>query len=354
MIVEPLNDEHEWEEFVAASPDGTFFHTLKWRDVLEKSFSYESSYLCIRDSNEQLVGVCPFFITNKLWPFKVLDSLPFSDLGGPLFKDGFTTDAAIALMDFLKTFSITRGISYTKLKLSNLEVCKSLAIHNSKVEAHSGTMILDLYEKPIDFIWNKVFTKKGGQRRLIRRFENDGFQSREATSYEDFNKFYNLYSEHKNSIDALPFSRNHFNNIWSSLYPDNFNILLVEKGDECIGASAFFIYKELRAIYLCYVGYEKEILSNRYNYSYYARWKEIEWAHKNGFRYISLGYAPNDPNSVYYSRKRSFGCEFNQTYYLYIPYNKKLFLVWDHAISVGRKTKHVLPKWLLMKINKRL
>jgi hypothetical protein len=51
MIVEPLSDEKEWEEFVANSSKGTFFHTLKWKEVFEKLFSYESLYLVIRDSN---------------------------------------------------------------------------------------------------------------------------------------------------------------------------------------------------------------------------------------------------------------------------------------------------------------
>ena len=110
MIVEPLSDENEWDEFVAASPKGTFFHTLKWRDVLDKSFPYESSYIGIRDSDDRLVGICPFFITKKLWPFKILDSLPESDLGGPLFKDEFKEIAANALRKYLDELEYEKGV----------------------------------------------------------------------------------------------------------------------------------------------------------------------------------------------------------------------------------------------------
>lgn len=355
MIVEPLSDESEWDEFVADSPEGTFFHTLKWKNVLEKSFPYKSSYLCIRDSTGgQLVGVCPLFFTKKMWPFKVLDSLPDSDLGGPLFKEEYKKDAAKALLNYLTELGVNNGIAYTKMRLSNLEVCEYLRTTDSKIDDHSGTMTLDLNKKPMDVIWDEIFTKKGGQRRLIRRFEKDGFQCRDAKCSEDLNNFYKIYCEHKNHIGASPYPLIYFENIWSLLHPDNFSIILVEKENECIGASAFFIYEEHRSIYLCYVGYNKELLSNRYNYSYYARWKEIEWAQKNGFRYVSFGPSPKDSNSVYHSRKSSFGCEFNQDYYLYIPRNKTLFFLRDSTINVGRKIKCILPNSIYNKFGQRL
>lgn len=354
MIVEPLVDEIEWEKFVADSPDGTFFHTIKWKNVLENSFPYQSSYLCIRDSSGQLVGVCPFFITKKLWPFTVLDSLPDSDLGGPLLKEEYKKDAAKALVNYLIELGASNGIAYTKMRLSDLEACEYLRTNDSNVDDNSGTMILDLDEKPLDIIWEKVFTKKGGQRRLIRRFERDGFQIREAKCSEDLNNFYKLYCEHKYHLGASPYPFKYFEIIWSFLHPDNFNIILVEKDDECIGASAFFIYKEQRSIYLCYIGYNKGLLSTRYNYSYYARWKEIEWAHENGFRYVSFGPSPKDPNSVYHSRKISFGCDFIQDHYLYIPHNKKLFLLRYSAINLGRKAKYILPSRIYNEFGRRL
>lgn len=354
MIVEPLSDENEWEEFVSASPNGTFFHTLKWKEVLEKSFDYESTYLEIRDSTDLLIGVCPFFITKRLWPFKVLDSLPHSDLGGPLFKEEFKKEAATALIDYLKKLDYYKHITYTKMKLLDPKSCECLRTDSTSVDCSTGTMILDLEEKTIDFIWNDVFTKKGGQRRVIRRFERDGFQSREARSIEDLNKFYGLYSKSINRIGGVLYPFKYFKNIWDLLYPDNFNIILVEKGENCIGASAFFIYKNKSVIYLCYAGYEQEILSNRYNYSYYARWREIEWANKNGFRYVSFGPTPSDPKSSYYLLKSGFGSEFNQNFVLYLPSNKELYFLRESFVKLGRMTKKSLPKILLMTIQKRL
>lgn len=96
------------------------------------------------------------------------------------------------------------------------------------------------------------------------------------------------------------------------------------------------------------------MLSNRYRYSYYARWKEVEWAQKNGFQYVSFGPTPSDPSSVYYSLKSGFGAEFNQDYSLYLPFNRKLFFLRENAIKIGRKIKNRLPKSLVMEIGSRL
>jgi hypothetical protein len=187
MIVEPLSDESEWEKFVANSSKGTFFHTLKWKEVLEKSFSFESLYLVIRDSNDTLIGVCPFFITKKLWPFKVLDSLPESDLGGLLIKEEYKKEAAYLLRDYFKELSSDKGITYVKMGLSDRELCECLKTKTSRVDINFGTMILDLKEKPIDFIWNEVFKQK--QRKYIKRFEHDGFKTKEVESEDDLKKF---------------------------------------------------------------------------------------------------------------------------------------------------------------------
>ena len=205
MIIEPLRDENEWENFVSKSPNGTFYHTLKWKEILEKSFPYESLYLVIRDSNDKLIAVCPFFVTKKLWPFKILDSLPGSDFGGLLIKEAYKKEGANALKDYFKELSSDKGITYTKMRLSDPELCEYLKIKASKVYTHSGTMVLDLKEKPMDFIWNKVFTSKGRQRLFIRRFERDGFQIREAGNEADLNKFYTLYYNNITHIGGLPY-----------------------------------------------------------------------------------------------------------------------------------------------------
>ena len=350
MIVEPLSDENEWENFVATSPKGSFFHTLKWKEVLEKSFSFESLYLVIRDSNDTLIGVCPFFITKKLWPFKVLDSLPESDLGGLLIKEEYKKEAANALKKYLKELSSDRGVTYAKMRLSDRELCDYLKTKTSRVDTNSGTMVLDLKEKPMDFIWNEIFKQK--QRKYIKRFEHDGFKTKEAENEEELNKFYVLYRQSMNQ-KRVPPPFTFYKNAFNLLYPNNFNIITIEKEERCIGAGIFFIYPERKAIYMAGVALDKTV-SSRYKIYYKLRWETIKYAHRNGFQYVSFGPTPSDPSSVYYSLKSEFGAEFNQDYSLYLPFNKNLFFLRETAIKVGKKMKNRLPKTLLMRIQSKL
>lgn len=350
MIVEPLEDEIEWENFVADSPDGTFFHTIKWKNVLERSFPYQSSYLCIRDSSGQLVGVCPFFITKKMWPFKVLDSLPDSDLGGPLFKEEYKKEAAKALVNYLIGFGVNKRITYTKMRLSDLEACGYLRTNDSKIDDHGGTMMLDLNEKPVDFIWDNVFEHK--QRKYINRFERDGFKTNNSTDLYNLKIFYNLYCS--NWGGGLPPSNLKFlENVYNFLYPNDFSITLIEKDGRCIGAGINFIYDEKKTLYMAGVALDKE-LSSRYKIYYKLRWETIKYAHKIGYRHVSLGPTSSDKSEIHHKIKSKFGARFGQEYYLYIVNNNYLFSLRENAINIGRKTKCILPNRMYNEFGRRL
>lgn len=350
MNVEPLSDEREWDEFVAASPDGTFFHTLKWKAVLEKSFPYEHLYLCIRDSSDELVGICPFFITQKFWPFRVLDSLPNSDLGGPLFKGEFKRDAANALINYLNELGIRKGISYAKMRLSNPEDYKNLRIMNSKVDDHSGTMILDLDDKPLDFIWNNIFEHK--QRKYINRFERDGFSSDHRTDISIMKIFHALYINNWGDGGALS-NLNFLENIFCLLYPKHFSITLIGNGSRCIGAGINYIYDEKKTIYMGGVALDKN-MSSRYKIYYKLRWETIKYAHNNGYRYVSLGPTSSDMSEDHHKIKSKFGAEFSPDYCLYMPINRELFFLREIGINFGRKIKKLLPNKIYTEMGRRL
>ena len=349
MIVEPLSDEQEWERFVASSPQGTFYHTLRWKRVLEKSFAFEPLYLVIRDSNRDLLGVCPFVIRKELKVIKVLDSLWESDYAGPLVKDGYAEPAMSALMDYLKQLAHKKGITYAKIRFSDEELSQHFSYTHSRTETLTGVMALDLGQKPTDYIWGKVFTTKGEQRTYIRRFEKDGFQNREAESIEDLNTFYTLYRNNMSYIGGLSFPFSFFKQAWDALYPDYFNILLTANDEKCIGAEAFFIYKPNRSICQTCIGLDRNV-PTRYHTYIYLSWGLIKWAEKNGYRYVSLGSTPSDPSDVHYSHKAKFGAEFDQDYVVYLPFNRTAFLVREMMENLWRKTRTRLPKQVARKL----
>ena len=349
MIVEPLTDEKEWEEFVADSPRGTFFHTLKWKRILEESFGFEAYYLAIRDSDRNLVGICPFVLLKKARVFKVLDSLPVSDSAGPLIKEEHTKEATGVLKDYLRGLSAKNGIAYASIRCPEANLCEYLEGRDSRVDTSYGTMNLDLAEKPADLIWNSVM--KNNQRQRIRLYEKEGFQSKEAESVEDLNIFYEQYYKNMNYIGASPYPYAFFKQAWDCLYPDHFNILLMVKEKKCIGAQAFFLYKPRKAAYQTYIGLDRNVKHHGPLYIILS-WELIKWAEKNGYHYVSLGSTPSDPSDVHHHLKSKFGAEFNQDYFLYLPFNKKLFFLGKEGVKLGGMVQNWLPKSLQRRLLK--
>ena len=346
MIVEPLINEEEWEDFVAKSPQATFFHTLKWKRVLEECLALETQYLTIRDLTGNLVGICPFVALKELWFFKALNSLPDSDFAGPLVEAEHGKEALSALKSYLRELSLAKSITYASIRCPAAS-CEGLRENDSKVDTSLGTMNLYLTdEKTADFIWHRVFTNKGGQRKFIRRCEREGFQNIEMQSKQDLARFYTLYHNGMIHIGVSPYPLSYFQSVYHLLYPENFNIMLTTDGrGKCLAAQAFFIYREKKDIYLMYLGIDRDA-ENRFHPSDYLHWGMIQWAQRNGFKHISLGTTPSNPSDVQYSTKSKFGATFNQDYTVYIPFNRKLFLLREYIVLLGRRVKNLLPRGL--------
>ena len=323
MHVEELKNEKEWETFLQASPKGTFFHSLKWKEVIEKSFSYPAIYLVVRDTNGAVVGVCPGFVL-KSGPLKMYVSMPHSDYGGPVIDKNCIQKASLSLRSFIKGFCSDRGIAYAKIRFTGDQLGRFFQSPLGYVDTSTGTMEIDLKVTPSDFIWDKIFKKK--QRKKFRHYEREGLHIRKATTKSDLIEFYNLYHCNMKHIHARAHPYSFFENMWNQLFPENFLVLLVEE-KKVIGGSASFKYGQ--KIYETYAAINRHWSNiRRYSVQPYVSWKLIKWAEENGFRYLSLGGTPSDPVEEYHSQKIDVGGSFVQQERISIPfsYNAQFFL----------------------------
>lgn len=344
LIVEPLQNDEEWESFVASSPQGTFYHTLQWKRILEKSFPIKAAYLVVRECNRELVAACPFVIRKELRVIKLLDSLWHSDYGGPLVKEGYAELAMSAVAEYLKQLAHENGITYAMIRFPGKNLCQYFCVDAAKIDTSIGTMLLDLEEKPTDFIWNKVFTKKDAQRKYIRRFEQAGYQIREAeVKSNDLSKFYALYYNNLTYVGGLPLRFKFFENIGTLLTQGEFNILLAEMDGKGIGALGFYACKRTNTIYLAYLGLDRS-LENTFHTSHYLYWNALQWAEKFGYRYVSFGSTRSNPSEVHHKLKSKFGAEFNQDYIVYLPFNRGLFFVRLGIAKLWELMRTRLPK----------
>jgi len=341
MFVEELKNSTEWGDFLETAVERTFFHSLKWKEVIEKSFSHQAVYLTIRNTNGKVVGICPGFVL-KSGPFRIYASMPHSDFGGPVIDQSCAFEASSSLNLFFKRYCSEKGISYAKISFTSDKISRFFKSPLSYVDTSTGTMEINLETTPAKYIWEKVFRKN--QRKKFRGYERKGLHVWHANTRSDLRKFYDLYCCNMNYIHVRPHSFSFFENMWKLLFPEIFSILFVEK-EKTIGGLAYFKYGG--GIYGTYAAIDRNRRDiRRYSVQPYVSWKLIKWAEENGFRHFSLGATSSNPIEEHHIQKLSVGCSFAQHERIFIPfsYNSQVFLLGLKWIaSTWRNMKGILP-----------
>ncbi len=91
-----------WEAYVDAHADGTFFHTLVWRDAILDAFPHDSHYLAAW-REDRLVGVFPLMRISSYLAGRILVSVPYGVYGGTLADDDEAREALLSHAQNLAT-----------------------------------------------------------------------------------------------------------------------------------------------------------------------------------------------------------------------------------------------------------
>jgi hypothetical protein len=343
MFVEPLKNNSEWENFLEIAHSSTFYHSVKWKEVIERSFPVRTLYFTARNDDGRLVGVCPTCVLTQ-GGTKVLDSLPFSDFGGPVVEKRYQEQTCISLYRAIGEFCRKNGISFAQMCFIK-DGCEGLFKSTPcYVSDGKGIIYLDLTSKPSDFVWKLLASK---QRQKIRKLEKSGFEVREATSKLDLKTFLSLYYQNLQYLGVPWYRREFFENMWDILYPQNFTILFAEM-KTAVGGVAFFKYG--KTIYLTYFGMDRESLQHTPAIAPFLYWRAINWAERNGFTTVCFGSTPTHPKSVgekaNYSQKIAFGGSFQPQEIIYVPFDFRsfiTFLVAPKAIGVWKSVRNAWP-----------
>lgn len=102
----------EWEAFVAAHPDATFFHRLSWREIAEDVFGHRAHYLAHREGGE-LAAVLPLVEVRSRLFGHALISTAFCVGGGPLARSEAALGEIVAAAERLGG---QLGVDYIELR----------------------------------------------------------------------------------------------------------------------------------------------------------------------------------------------------------------------------------------------
>ena len=173
-------DAQAWEDFVAAAPAATLFHTLAWQRAIAKSLGHGLHYRCAWRGG-RLAGVLPLVHVRSLLFGTSLVSVGFGVYGGILADDD---EAARALADDAARLGKSLGVNHVELR--NL------------AESNLGWVTkADLY---VTFCRTLAPTSEANLKAIPRKKRADlrkAIDNRQLTVQVggDFATFYRIYSE---------------------------------------------------------------------------------------------------------------------------------------------------------------
>lgn len=331
--LERLDNENaaKWEAFNNNSPDGSFFHSLKWIQIAgERSTIKTHNFILFR--NDTVVGLFPFVEHNDKLFRGLVPAFDPQRLYAILqdYRDPSCMQYTLSALQ--KNDRDLKKISYIWFSTPHREAMDIITSHPLFPCSDEGDLVVDLAVTPPEKIWN-AFSSNKGQRKKIRRFDDHGFELIEVKTNDELKLFYSYYEENTRYIGGNPRPYSHFSDLWNYLSSDEMRITLLRKDSTVAGGFLMFMYRPRNTVYSAFVSLNRN-LPTTYHPSYYLYWDLINWAWENNYERISFGAQQRDETNSRYRIKKEFGAQFYPIYSGIIPLRK--------IFSMGIKYKKIL------------
>jgi FemAB-related protein (PEP-CTERM system-associated) len=231
----PLDKAHEraWDDFVAAHPDGTFFHRAAWRHVVAQAFGHRAHYL-MTERDGAVTGVLPLGHVRTALFGSTLISAPFCVYGGPLAADRESFEALAAQAAALMA----------PMRANALEFRFRASPADDWLEPAEWPARANLYvtfRKPIaahDDLNLGAIPRK--QRAMVRKGLERGLDS---TVSHDVDGLHRIYAESVRNLGTPVFSRRYFR-ILAETFRDSMDVLTVRHGNTPVAAVMNFYWRD--------------------------------------------------------------------------------------------------------------
>jgi len=261
-------DRDAWDDFVRQAPNGTFFHLIGWKEILEEAFGFRSHYLVARRSG-RIVGVLPLFELRSVFSAKCLLSLPFAVEGGICGIDDEARDALEAA-----ALALTRQRTATYLELRDGLDGAAFQVREGLYYRFRRTLL------PTDEENLAAIPRK--QRRMVRVGQQSGLVSR--VSADDLDVFFDLYARSVRNLGTPVFPRRYFR-LLVKHFPDDCIILTVRHGNTPVAAVMSFFFNDTVLPY--YAGSRHEFF--RYAVNDFMYWELMRHARARGVQVFDFG-----------------------------------------------------------------
>ena len=226
------SDESNWDTFVEACPDATFFHRSAWKSVLQKAFGHRP-YFLLAERDGEIQGVLPLAQVRSVLFGNSLSSLPFCVYGG-------IASVCAEAGDALRKSACELA---TRLNVDALEF-------RSSQPSESDWPSKDLY-----FTFRKEISAENDanlkaipnrQRAMIRKGIKVGLSSEEIS---DTSRLYRVYSESVRNLGTPIFAKKYFDILRDAFGDDCRMLMITDGGEDVAGVMSFYFKGEVLPYY---------------------------------------------------------------------------------------------------------
>jgi FemAB-related protein (PEP-CTERM system-associated) len=296
LAIRPLTDAAApaWDRFVAAHPDGTFFHRAGWRDVITRAFRHPTVY-AFAERDGAITGVLPIGQVRSALFGNALISAPFCVHGGPLAADG---ESAAALLAHAGQVRARTGAASAELRFRD-PPAGALAAALDEAGFVPGGDIYVTFRRPIlpDEAANlKSIPRK--QRAMVRKGIDRGLRS---VVDRDADRLHRVYAESVRNLGTPVFSRRYFR-LLLDVFGADAEVLTVLDGETPIAAVLNFYFRdEVLPYYGGGTARARERAGNDFMY-----WEVMRRAAARGARVFDFGRSKEGTGAHAFKRNWGF------------------------------------------------
>ena len=290
-------DASNWDAFVVATPDATFFHRFGWRNIFREIFRLDTHYL-IAERNRTITGILPLVHQNSLFFGNTLSSLPFCAEGGPVAIDiesrAMLDKAAIELMRTLRAQSLE---------------FRTRIPSRAGWTARSGLYATFARGLSPDAEANlRTIPRK--QRAVVRKTLQGGLSSHVD---DNVDTLFRIYSESVRNLGTPVFSRRHFAALRATFGSDC-DVVVICESAKPLSAVMNFYFRDTVMPY--YAGGRPAARRNGANDFMY--WEVMRRAADRGYRRFDFGRSKSETGAFAFKKNWGFEPQWLQ-YEYYLP-----------------------------------
>jgi FemAB-related protein (PEP-CTERM system-associated) len=278
----------KWDQFLSKSDDSTYFHTIEYKEVLEKSYGLKSQYYFVEDKNK-ICGIFPNFQVGGGLFSKKLISQPFAPYGGFIIDQKTKNKTRVRSLFLSKYEDIMKRQKIAFMELKSNKNLKLSGLKNNNIDY---SLVLKLEDKKI--LYSK-FSKS------IRRILKKDINSELEFIYDstDIHSFYKIYSKSMKDKGSPVHSFLFFNNLFN-ISRKNIKICLIKYDSKIISVVMLITYNKN-------VVYSWGATLKKYKYlapSYKMFWEIIQKIN-NKYDYLDFGKSQIGSGTYKFKKKWS-------------------------------------------------